>query len=257
MAVYTQNILSPDPLYLQPKSYDARSDRKWFQDLASPGVVGSGDFLVTATLGNMVINYAAGIAWILGQNIADQGMYREYIVSAGSITVPGNASGNPRVDTVILRVMDNAADASTFNECRIEVVPGTPTVGATLANLSGIANLTTLGEASKSVLLLGYVLVPNGATVLTTAGNIRDARVRAFIGLGGMTLGKLWTFSATPPSSPVDGDVWVYNAISGNYWKFVYDSSESTYKWKFAWASNLCRGKRDSIGHWYRLCSPT
>lgn len=234
MPVYTQSILTPDPLYLQPKSYDARADRKWFADLASPGIVGSGDYAVTATAGNMNISVAPGVAWILGQNIADQGMYREYITSAVVLTVGNNASGNPRIDTVILRIMDTAADLSTFSECRIEIVPGTPTAGADLTNLNGKANLTTLGEASKSVLALAYVLVPNGATVLTTAGNVKDIRVRAFIGLAGMTLGNLWSYGATPPLNPVDGNVWVYTGFTGQYWKFIYDSAEATYKWKFA-----------------------
>ena len=188
MAVYTQTVLTPDPLYLQPKSYDARADRKWFADLLSAGVVGSGDYAVTAVSGNMVITIAAGVAYVLGQNIADQGMYRQYTTAASTLTVGGNASGNPRVDTVILRIMDTAADGSTFSEARLEIVPGTPTAGANLTNLSGIANLTTLGEASKSVLLLAYVLVPNGASVLTTAGNVKDARSRASLG-GGVTGG--------------------------------------------------------------------
>jgi microcystin-dependent protein len=190
MPVYTQTILSPDPLYLQPKSYDARSDRKWFADIFSPGVVGLGDFNVTAVSGNMNITIASGVAYILGQNVTDQGMYREYTPNTSVMTVPGNSSGNPRIDSVILRVMDNAADSSTFNECRIEIVPGTPTTGADLANLSGKANLTTLGENSKSVLLLGYILVPTGASVLTTAGNIKDVRSRASVG-GGLASGGI------------------------------------------------------------------
>src|SRR5580765_1939123 len=126
---YVQQILSPDPLYLQPKSYDARADRKWFGDIISAGVVGSGDYAVTAVSGNMVITVAAGVAYILGQNIADQGMYRQYVPSASTLTVTNNASGNPRIDTVILRALDTAADSSTFSECRIEIVPGTPTSG--------------------------------------------------------------------------------------------------------------------------------
>jgi microcystin-dependent protein len=205
MAVYTQALLSPDPLYLQTKSYDARSDRKWFADLLGAGVVGAGDFAVTATAGNMNISVAAGTAYILGQNVVDQGMYRQYSPTATVLTVPGNVSGNPRVETVIMRMMDNAADSSGFNEGRIEVVPGTPTAGATLVNLSGIANLTTLGEASKSLLLLGYVLVPNNATVLTTAGNVRDGRTRAGMGTGSIAGGTLigqtieWN-APTPPS---------------------------------------------------------
>jgi microcystin-dependent protein len=184
VAVYTQTVLSPDPLYLQPKTYDARADRKALADIISAGVRDAGDFAVTATTANMNISIAAGNAYILGQNITEQGMYRQYNPSNVVMTVPGNSSGNPRIDTVIIRVMDHAADSSGFSEGRIEIVPGTATTGADLNNLNGKANLTTLGEASKSVLVLCYLLIPNGATSLTTVGNVKDARIRASVGSG-------------------------------------------------------------------------
>lgn len=38
--------------------------------------------------------------------------------------------------------------------------------------------------------------------------------------------------SDTPPNTAVDGTEWVYPKGNG-YWKFVYDSDEPTYKWKF------------------------
>lgn len=200
---YTQVILSPDPLYLQPKSYDARADRKWFADIISPGVVGSGDYNVTAATSNMNISVAPGVAYILGQDIAEQGMYRQYSPNAQSLTVGGNNSGNPRIDTVILRVLDNASDSSTYNECRIEIVPGTPTSGANLTNLNGKANLNTLTDSSKSLVVLAYVLVPNNATSLTTASNVKDARVRASVGsgqaFGGVPVGATIEWNAASP----------------------------------------------------------
>jgi hypothetical protein len=177
MPSYTQSILTPDPLYLQPKSYDARSDRKPFADILSQGVVGSGDMLVTLTSG-MGISIASGAAWVLGANISDQGMYREYIAAAVPLTVTAADGANPRLDQVILRVLDTAADASGSSEARIEIVPGTPTAGATLVNRNGAANLTTLLEASKSVLLLADILVPAGAGSLS-GGNLADRRVTA------------------------------------------------------------------------------
>lgn len=189
MAVYPQSVLTPDPLYLQPKSYDARSDRKHGADVISQGVLaaitGSSDYAVTYSGAVLTLNIAAGVGYVLGANIADQGMYRQYIATGTSVTASPAHATLPRIDTMILRIMDNAADASGFNEARIELVPGTATSGATLANLTGKANLTTLGEASKSVLLLAYVLIPAAATVLTnTATNVLDARVRATIGSG-------------------------------------------------------------------------
>src|SRR5438128_1699637 len=164
MAVYNQVILSPDPLYLQDKSYDARADRKPFADIFSSGIVGSGDFAVTYSGGGLTLNIAAGSAWVRGGNISSQGAYRQYIAAQVQVSCPAANASNPRIDSVILRVMDNAADASTYSQARVEIVPGTATAGATLTNLNGKANLATLGEASESYLLLAYVLVPAGAT---------------------------------------------------------------------------------------------
>lgn len=185
MAVYNQSLLSPDALYLQPKSYDARADRKWFGDILSQGILNATDYAITYSGGTLVLNYAAGIAYIFGGNIADQGMYRQFISAGSTITCPAADGTNPRIDTIILRIMDTAADGSGFSESRIECVPGTATAGATLANLNGKNPLTSLGEASKSFIVLAYVLVPAGATVLTnTATNVRDARTRAVVGAG-------------------------------------------------------------------------
>ena len=41
-----------------------------------------------------------------------------------------------------------------------------------------------------------------------------------------------WNYGTSPPGSPVDGMLWCYQG-SGFYWKFVYQSAEATYKWKF------------------------
>lgn len=177
MPSYTQSVLSPNPIYLQTRTYDAKSDRKPFADFILPGVVGAGDFLVTLTSG-MGISVAAGVAWIAGSNVADQGLYRQYVSAATAMTVTNNASGNPRLDQVILRVLDSDADSSGAYEARLEIVPGTPTGGATLVNRTGAANLTTLLESSKSVSLVADILVPAGAVSLV-GGNLADKRTFA------------------------------------------------------------------------------
>lgn len=40
---------------------------------------------------------------------------------------------------------------------------------------------------------------------------------------------------SSPPLSPLDGDIWILPAddTNGIDWKFVYDSAETTYKWRF------------------------
>jgi hypothetical protein len=174
MAVYPQSVLSPDPLWLQSKSYDARSLRKPFSDILSPGVEDAASFAVTINSG-LQLSIAAGTAYVLGQNVTDQGLYRQYTTAAVLVTANAHHATLPRIDQVILRIMDNAHDGSTFNEARIEIVPGTATAGATLDNRNGAANLTTLGEASKSVLLLADVLVPATSGAVT----VRDRRAQA------------------------------------------------------------------------------
>lgn len=41
-----------------------------------------------------------------------------------------------------------------------------------------------------------------------------------------------WSWGTSPPGSPQSADIWIYTG-SGFFWMFIYDSSETTYKWKF------------------------
>lgn len=75
--------------------------------------------------------------------------------------------------------------------------------------------------------IFGVSDAPGGATCpihLTGAVTIPDASIE------GMKLG--FHIGTSPPSSPVNGMLWIYNGL-GVYWMFVYDNSETTYKWKF------------------------
>lgn len=236
MAVYPQVVISPDPNYLQSKSYSAQSDRKWFNDLALPGVRSTTSDFVLNLLGLMDIRVDGGVAWIPGLNVADQGMYRLYTTQQSTITVNTSHGSLPRVDQVILRVMDNAHDGSGFNEARVEVVPGTPTTGADLNNRTGATPLTSLGEASKNVLLLYDILVPAGSTVVT-AGNTRDKRQPAAVGFGALPgnppLLTVVQFQALR-NFPDGYEVYVQvDASAGIIWHLRYNAtSGSSYKWE-------------------------
>jgi hypothetical protein len=183
MSTYESEILV-DPAFLSGESYEAIWFRKWFADMVSAGTLATGDFALTLA-GGMNYQIAGGIAYVYGQNVADQGAYREYETAAKTLTVPAAHATLPRLDQVILRVMDTAHDSSTYREARIEHIPGTATSGATLDNRSGAANLATLTQSSKSVLLLHDILVPAAAGSIV-AGNVRDKRVRARVGHGNM-----------------------------------------------------------------------
>jgi hypothetical protein len=226
MSTYDNEILT-DPLYLQTKSYDAKADRKWFTDIASEGVLTSTDFALTLTSG-LSFSIAAGVAWVKGDNVADQGMFRQYEPSAKTLTCPTAHATLPRLDQVILRIMDNPSDASTFNEGRLEVVPGTATSGATLDNRSGAANLNTLDQASKSLILLHDVLVPAGATTLVS-GDVRDKRGRCRLGAGSMIAPEV----IIPQASTVSGlgggvnskPTWLrFGSSPYNFVRLVYDA---------------------------------
>jgi hypothetical protein len=102
--------------------------------------------------GCWVPSYAASTGPTYFQNSAT---YEQLIETA-------NAS-NPRIDTIVARIFDTSLDSSGKHEPAIAAIAGTPTSGATLGNLAGIAALP------KAALLLGYVLVPAAATSIVTA----------------------------------------------------------------------------------------
>lgn len=183
---YTKVVIS-DPLYMQPDTYSAQDDRRAWADFISPGVVGVNDFLVT-WVSALTVQVAAGVAYVPGLNVADQGLYRQRESGNTNIAVGAGDATNPRLDQIILRVLDHVHDTSGLDEARIEVVPGTPTSGATLVNRNGAADLTALTENSKSVLLLADVLVPAGASAISGAA-IGDKRAVAKLGgaSGGVT----------------------------------------------------------------------
>jgi hypothetical protein len=75
----------------------------------------------------------------------------------------------PRVDQVVLEVLDHAHDASGSTLARTRVVAGTATAGATLDNRTGAAALPS------SALLLAEVHVPAADTTISNS-QIRDRR---------------------------------------------------------------------------------
>ena len=78
--------------------------------------------------------------------------------------------GLPRVDRVVVKIRDEnvAGGGDTNTDGKFSVIPGFPTSGATLSNLSGAAAVPT------NSFLLANVLVPAGATALSAA-NIDNA----------------------------------------------------------------------------------
>jgi hypothetical protein len=138
------------------------------------GVLATGDLAVSA--GSLLtVNVAAGEAIIPQGNVTYGAGY--YLRNTASVNVALAAANGtfPRVDTIVAKIED-ATYAGTGNQGVIEVLTGTATSGATLANKSGAA---TVAGAS---LAIGYVLVPAGSTSVTS-GNIENPNIVCLPGL--------------------------------------------------------------------------
>jgi hypothetical protein len=160
---------------------------------AGAGVAGYQDFRVIQRQAGANMSVDVGTsgagqmtAWVRGNTREGQGLYRvdnidrsapsaSSYVAQLNVTVSSNASGNPRIDQVVLRVQDSQHAGAT-NLANIAVVTGTATSGATLDNRNGAAALPA------SCILLADILVANGASSITTA-DIRDRRPYALHGV--------------------------------------------------------------------------
>jgi len=134
---------------------------------------------------NYSVDIAAGDAIVTGDSVTNQGKYYAYNDAVFNLTGFTAAHATlPRIDRVTLRVRD-AFHGDAANDFSFQIVTGTATSGATLANLTGAAAIP------NSQLLLANILIPATATTIITA-NI-DTAIRAVSGFGGG--------SAVPPGS--------------------------------------------------------
>jgi hypothetical protein len=102
---------------------------------------------------------------VQGDAITEQGRY--YVAPTAAVTTEAIAAAdatNPRIDSIVVEVLDDAHDASGSNLVRTRVITGTPTGGVT--NEAPGASPAAL---PNSAILLAYVEVTAGATSITTA----------------------------------------------------------------------------------------
>lgn len=183
------------PEYLQTKTYAAKKDRRVSQALVmQEGVLNAGDYKVSqrAAGANMSVDVAVGDAWVDGDATADQGFYHIANDAVVNVAIAANASGNPRIDQVILRAYDSADAGQGSDIPAIEVVQGTPTAAATLANRSGVA------AVPATALKLADVLVINAETTISNSdiGNLRDPRAGT---TGYPAVGAALSITGAPP----------------------------------------------------------
>lgn len=152
--------------------YSPQGDRLMLGNLVcTEGVadVAGGSLLVSSGGSGLDVSVAQGGCWVEGDD-DDRGVYSCYNDAPVTRTATANASGNPRIDTVVARVYDSTYGEGA-DEWKLEIIAGTPTGGATLTNLNGAASLVGL-----NAIPLAYVLVANGEVGPIDAADILDAR---------------------------------------------------------------------------------
>jgi hypothetical protein len=127
----------------------------------SSGLLAAGDFSV-ATAGGMTVTVGAGELMLSQGWSSSGGGYYVRNTASISLSIAAADASNPRVDTIVARVQDSTyPSGGTSNTATVEVLAGTPTSGATLANRAGAATVTAAKFA------LAYVLVPAKASTVT------------------------------------------------------------------------------------------
>jgi hypothetical protein len=194
------------PLYLTGRSgvYGGHALRQPFADLVTAGVADSFSFAVGPRGAGVNMSVDVGsasslnLAYVVGSDVSDQGAYRiGYLGATLNVPIAANASGNPRIDTLLLRIADSE-HAGTDNKAYLDVVQGTPTSGATLDNRSGH------GALPASCISIADVLVASG-TAAITADAIRDLRPRARIGSARILAGEAGDVKLSFRSDPHAG----------------------------------------------------
>lgn len=183
------------PNYLQTKSYSAKRDRRVNgSEITQEGIVRKGDFKLSqrAAGANMSVDVAAGEAWVKGDSSVEQGYYHVVNDATVNLALASANATNPRIDTVVLAVNDST-EVGGADEYKLEVLTGTPTSGATLSNLKGVA------AVGATKLVIGYVLVAAAATKVETAAMGGLHLPSNFYGFDGATKAEPYAVAGAPP----------------------------------------------------------
>ena len=205
------------PAFLQANTYSAEVTRRavnvsWQRNSSgnigsvAGGVFGIGsDLVMSAPASGMTVNNATGEALVPGTSSTTQSGYYFRGSSTTNTSVAASNPTNPRIDLVCATVND-AGYVGSLNTGVIQVVTGTPTSGATLANLSGAPALPT------SSLLIGYILVPANATSIITAD--LSATTVTPVAYSAQNIFNAVAVSASTAISAVSGSHYIVSATS-------------------------------------------
>jgi hypothetical protein len=135
----------------------------------------------------LVLNYNAGTVWVRDDTpLLASAALMPVVLGASTVNVAANASGNPRLDQVIVTL-------TGWGTGTVSVLQGTPDVNATLDSRIGAAALPL------DAIRLADILMPNGfAGPFVQATHIRDRRqwsAGAFLTAAGTGAGNYTTNS--------------------------------------------------------------
>lgn len=157
------------------------SDEKALSNLAvsfistGGGVVGTNDYLVAAQGSpNNTVLIGTGKAYTPTSDATM--MYSSVLDATQNVTIGANASGNPRIDTIVLYIdLSASPDSTATNVAKFFDVQGTPAGSPAAPNNAAI--LAAIG-ASNPYIKLANIAVANGFTSINS-GNITDQRATA------------------------------------------------------------------------------
>ncbi len=186
--------LTQPPLFLQQGEYSARLTRNITSFIGTEGIIGAGDFAVTerAAAVAMQVEVAPGRAVVDGDDIPNQRAY--FAVSEETVEVPVPAADptNPRIDLVVLRVLDSDAGV-VGDEAQVELIEGTP------------AGSPVVPSLPPTAIPLAQIAVGANVIVILQA-NITDLRTLS----NPLTSFDLDQLNDVNAPSPSDGDALVY-----------------------------------------------
>lgn len=147
---------------------------------ASGGVVDTNDYKVAQhSTPNASVDIAVGRAYV--PNSALTMFYATYLNALANLAIGANASGNPRIDAIVLYIdLAVSPNATGTNVAKFYDVQGTPAGSPVAPN--GAAILAAINN--NPYIVLAHVAVANGFTTIGN-GDITDERATASLGSGG------------------------------------------------------------------------
>jgi hypothetical protein len=175
--------LPQPPLFLQEGEYSARLARNLSSFVGTEGVLGVTDLFVRQRLAGpaMLVEVLPGRAIVDGDDIPFQGPYLIVLEQVLELTVPAADTALPRVDLVVLRVLDSDAGVAG-DEARVELLEGTPAAepvppavpdtAIPLALITVAPNVTFILQSS-----ITEARLPSGPLVEPQLNNLGDVSV--------------------------------------------------------------------------------